>query len=104
MVPGLAQTLRNQNRDLVTATAEILLGFAAAFEHIAPHRRLYLYGMLAQSLGMEESLFAIIATLVNRFPSNVEVQRLTINLYRQASSSQALTVSDRVFFRSLEQG
>jgi len=44
-----------------------LLGFAAAFEHIAPHRRLHMYGMLAQALGVEDSLYAIIATLVDRF-------------------------------------
>lgn len=92
VVPVLAQTLRDQKKDLISATAEILLSFAAAFEHIAPHRRLHLYSMLAQSLGMEESLFAIIATLVDRFSKDSDVDRFAANLFSHGSSVQALTV------------
>lgn len=52
-----------------------------------------MYGMLARSLGVEESLYAIIATLVDRFPSGSDVDRFAANLCRQVSSVQALTVS-----------
>lgn len=82
VVPLLAESLRKQKKDLVAATAEILLNFAAAFEHIPPQRKLRLYGLLASSLGPTESLFAIIATLVDRFPESDEVPRFSIELLK----------------------
>lgn len=82
VIPLLAESLRMQKRDLVSATAEILLNFAAAFEHIPSPRKLRLYGLLATSLGPAESLFAIVATLVDRFPESEEVRRFTLELLK----------------------
>lgn len=65
IVPVLALKLQEQRKDLISSTADILLNFAAAFQHIPPHRRLQLFSLLASSLGPEPSLFAILATLVD---------------------------------------
>ena len=92
IIPLLATPLRNQQKELVSAAAEILLSFAAAFDHIPQQRRLRLFTLLATSLGTEESLFAIIATLSDRFPGNAEVERFATHLLRQFTSVEALTV------------
>lgn len=81
VIPMLAQKLREEQKDLVSSTAEILLSFAAAFEHIPPHRRLHLFGLLASSLGPEKSLFAIMAALVDQFPDNMDVVRFISTLF-----------------------
>ena len=60
--------------------ADLLLSFTAAFEHIPLHRRLGLFGQLAKTLGPEDSLFAIIALLVDRYPSVAGVQRFVSDL------------------------
>lgn len=97
VIPLLAQSLRDQKKDLVAATAEIILSFAAAFEHIAAHRRLQLYRLLVTSLGPSESLFAVIATLVDHFTQSDEqtgqqddVEEFVVELFRQFSSSECL--------------
>jgi len=97
VVPLLAQSLREQKKDLVAATAEIILSFAAAFEHIAAHRRLRLYRLLASSLGASESLFAIIATLVDHFTQEDElngqsddVDDFVVELFNQHTSLECL--------------
>jgi len=98
VIPLLAQSLRDQRKDLVAATAEIILSFAAAFEHIAAHRRLQLYRLLVASLGPSESLFAVIATLIDHFTQSDEpngqqddVKEFVVDLFRQFSSSECLT-------------
>jgi len=97
VVPLLAKSLREQKKDLVAATAEIILSFAAAFEHIAAHRRLRLYRLLASSLGASETLFAIIATLVDHFTQDDEpkgqsddVDDFVVELFSQHTSLECL--------------
>lgn len=98
VIPLLVQSLRDQKKDLVAATAEIILSFAAAFEHIAAHRRLQLYRLLVASLGPSESLFAVIATLIDHFTQSNElngqqddVEEFVVDLFRQFSSTECLT-------------
>jgi U3 small nucleolar RNA-associated protein 10 len=109
VVPLLAQSLRDQKKDLVAATAEIILSFAAAFEHIAAHRRLQLYRLLAASLGASESLFAVIATLVDHFANSTgqdmqrdEVAGFVIELFRQFQSTDGLATAVKLIELSLD--
>ncbi|TKA26604.1 hypothetical protein B0A50_04712 [Salinomyces thailandicus] len=70
IVPPLAASLKKRGRDLVSGAAELLLSFTAAFEHVPLHRRASLFRHLVQTLGPEESLFAVIAMLVERYPKD----------------------------------
>lgn len=67
IVPALATSLKKKGKDLVTGAAELLLSFTAAFEHIPLHRRLGLFRHLVDTLGADETLFAVIAMLVERY-------------------------------------
>jgi len=90
VIPLLAESLKRQKRDLISAVAEVLLSFASAYDHIPPHRRLHLFTLLASSLGAEDSLFAVIVALVDRFPGNNGVYRFTAQLLRQFSTTEML--------------
>ena len=74
IVPPLAASLKRKGKDLVSGAAELLLSFTAAFEHIPLHRRGGLFQHLVQTLGPEESLFAVVAMLVERYPTDDRVQ------------------------------
>ncbi|TKA80877.1 hypothetical protein B0A49_00828 [Cryomyces minteri] len=69
VVPPLVESLRRKNQDVVAGAAELLLSFTTSFEHIPPHRRLRLFSHLVTTLGPEESLFAVMAMLVERYYS-----------------------------------
>ncbi|KAK5128781.1 hypothetical protein LTR85_000114 [Meristemomyces frigidus] len=73
IVPPLAASLKKRGKDLVSGAAELLLSFTAAFEHIPLHRRAGLFQHLVQTLGPEESLFAVVAMLVERYPADTRV-------------------------------
>ncbi|PGH31297.1 U3 small nucleolar RNA-associated protein 10 [[Emmonsia] crescens] len=73
VVPPLIQSLRNQKRDVVSGTSELLLSFTAAFEHIPSHRRLRLFEALITKLGAEDFLFAVLAMLANRYGADRDV-------------------------------
>lgn len=71
IVPPLAVSLKKKGKDLASGAAELLLSFTAAFEHIPLHRRAGLFKHLVQTLGPKESLFAVIAMLIERYPQDV---------------------------------
>lgn len=70
IVPPLAASLRKKGRDVVSGTAELLLSFTAAFEHMPLHRRQGTFQHLVRTLGPDDVLFAVIAMLVERYPSD----------------------------------
>ncbi|OAX85330.1 hypothetical protein ACJ72_00295 [Emergomyces africanus] len=80
VVPPLIQSLRNQKRDVVSGTSELLLSFTAAFEHIPSHRRLRLFEALITKLGAEDFLFAVLAMLANRYGTDRDVLGLMTSL------------------------
>lgn len=86
VVPALIQSLRNQKRDVVSGTSELLLSFTAAFEHIPSHRRLRLFHALITKLGTQDFLFAVIAMLANRYSMDKDVLTLMIGLVSDASA------------------
>ncbi|EEQ91542.1 U3 small nucleolar RNA-associated protein 10 [Blastomyces dermatitidis ER-3] len=80
VVPPLIQSLRNQKRDVVSGTSELLLSFTAAFEHIPSHRRLRLFEALITKLGAGDFLFAVFAMLANRYGTDRDVVGLMTSL------------------------
>jgi U3 small nucleolar RNA-associated protein 10 len=68
IIPPLAASLKKSGKDLISGAADLLLSFTAAFEHIPIHRRSGLFKHLVGKLGAEESLFAIVALLIDRYP------------------------------------
>lgn len=90
VVPRLADTFRKHKSDLIASIEDILWSFAAAFAHIPHGRQLRLYNLLASSLGPEDSLFAIIATLVDQTPMASGVRRFVPILLRQFTPDQGL--------------
>ncbi|KAF2469723.1 uncharacterized protein BDR25DRAFT_263051 [Lindgomyces ingoldianus] len=83
VVPQLAASLKTKSRDFLTGVADLLLSFTAAFEHIPQPRRLKLFSELARTLGPEDSLYAIIALLVDRYPSGTSGRKLITQLLKQ---------------------
>lgn len=91
VVPALIQSLRNQKRDVVSGTSELLLSFTAAFEHIPSHRRLRLFHALITKLGTEDFLFAVLAMLANRYAADKDVLTLMTGVVSDASPTVELT-------------
>jgi U3 small nucleolar RNA-associated protein 10 len=73
VIPPLAETLHKQNGGPLVGASELLLSFAAAFEHMPSHRRKALFSSLIDKLGVEEFLFALLVLLMDRYPDNGEV-------------------------------
>lgn len=80
VIPPLAASLRAKHKNFLTGVADLLLSFTAAFEHIPQHRRLKLFSELARTLGPEDSLSAIIALLVDRYPNSKSQRRFAVEL------------------------
>ncbi|KAH8703156.1 putative SSU processome component Utp10 [Talaromyces proteolyticus] len=80
VVPVLVQSLRNQKRDVVAGTSDLLLSFTAAFEHIPSHRRQRLFQALVTKLGAQDFLFAVLAMLANRYGLDKNVSSLATSL------------------------
>ncbi|KAF3029733.1 snoRNA-binding rRNA-processing protein utp10 [Penicillium rubens] len=91
VVPALIQSLRNQKRDVVSGTSELLLSFTAAFEHIPSHRRLRLFHALISKLGTQEFLFAVLAMLANRYSADKDVLTLMTGLVSDTTPVVELT-------------
>ncbi|KAL1304560.1 hypothetical protein AAFC00_003536 [Neodothiora populina] len=90
VVPPLASSLRKKNKDLLTGSAELLLSFTAAFEHIPLHRRLRLFSHLVIALGPRDSLAAIVAMLFEKYPSDRKVPTFAADLLGSCSASDQL--------------
>lgn len=102
IIPPLAASLKKRGKDLISGAAELLLSFTAAFEHIPLHRRAGLFRHLVQTLGAGESLFAVVAMLVERYPDQGNVLpfvadlmgEFDVNVQLQAVSQYLDLVSD----------
>ena len=80
VVPQLASSLRSKHKNFLVGVADLLLSFTAAFEHIPLHRRLKLFSELARTLGPNDSLPAMVALLVDRYPNNKVQRRFSTDL------------------------
>ncbi|KAF4550789.1 BP28CT (NUC211) domain-containing protein [Elsinoe fawcettii] len=93
VIPPLVSSLRKKNQDLVTGAAELLLSFAAAFEHMPMHRRLQLFRQLITALGPDDALSAIVAILFEKYPSDRRVPGFCAELssqYQPATQIRAI--------------
>ncbi|THC97168.1 hypothetical protein EYZ11_003333 [Aspergillus tanneri] len=95
VVPALIQSLRNQKRDVVSGTSELLLSFTAAFEHIPSHRRLRLFHALITKLGTTDFLFAVLAMLANRYSMDKDVLILMTGLVSDADAPVELSTYNK---------
>lgn len=87
VVPLMVESLHQQKRDIVSGTAEILLSFAGAFEHIPHSRRQHLFTMLISSLGAQDTLFAVLATLKDHSPGNLDLPHFSVQLMQHFSAT-----------------
>ena len=74
VIPPLIKSLREQKRDVVMGTSELLLSFAAAFEHIPTYRRVRLFESLISKLGAKDFLYAVLAILANRYGTGHHIE------------------------------
>jgi len=65
--------LHKQKGGPLVGASELLLSFAAAFEHIPIHRRKALFSSLIDKLGAEEFLFALLILLLDRYADDQSV-------------------------------
>ncbi|KAE9965862.1 hypothetical protein BLS_000957 [Venturia inaequalis] len=80
VVPPLVTSLRKKNKEVVRGASDLLLSFTAAFEHIPLHRRLGLFEHVTKTLGPKDCLFAIMAMIVDRYPTDNEARKFVIEL------------------------
>ena len=73
IIPRLIQSLHRHKGNPLSAVSELLLSFAAAFEHVPVHRRLDIYTSLIDKIGPDSYLYAFIAILMNKYPKNRRV-------------------------------
>lgn len=93
VVPPLVASLRKKNEDLIAGSAELLLSFTAAFEHIPLHRRLRLFSHLVNALGPQESLPAITAMLFEKYPTDTRVPGFSADLMNSFSPLVQITAA-----------
>ena len=72
--------------------SELLLSFVAAYEHIPTQRRLDLFISLVDKVGPGDHLFALIAILLDKYPSNSSVLQFATGLSSRYSVMTRLQV------------
>ncbi|KAL8852392.1 MAG: hypothetical protein Q9221_002776 [Calogaya cf. arnoldii] len=80
VVPRLMESLRRRSKDPLAGVSELLLSFAAAFEHVPPQKRLGLFQSLMNMIGADEFLFALLILLEDKFPRNKRVLQFSVDL------------------------
>ena len=80
VIPGLVQSLHNRKDGPFVGVSELLLSYVAAYEHIPTQRRLELFISLVNKAGPDEYLFALIAILLDKYPSDTSVLKFATNL------------------------
>ncbi|KAL8783433.1 MAG: hypothetical protein Q9213_004633 [Squamulea squamosa] len=80
IVKQTMDSLGRRHKDSLAGVSGLLLGFAAAFEHIPPRRRLGLFQSLMDMIGADEFLFALLIILQDKFPRNKRVLQFSVDL------------------------
>lgn len=93
VIPQLVQSLHQRKEDLITGTSELLFSFVAAFEHIPPQRQLDLFKSLANKLGPDDFLFALLILLLDKYPDDQVIVQFAANLAGSYDASIQLRVS-----------
>lgn len=98
VIPRLVQSLHKRKDGPLAGVSELLLSFAAAYEHIPPQRRLDLFVSLVDKIGPGEYLFALITILLDKYPNDRSVLRFATDLTSRYSVKTRLQV---MIFRKL---
>ena len=85
--------MRNEEGDFIAGVSELLLSFAAAFEHIPHHRRKEVFVSLVDKLGPDNFLFALLATLIDKYTAKKEIEDFAVNLTGRYQPLAQLNVS-----------
>ncbi|KAL9030274.1 MAG: hypothetical protein Q9196_001587 [Gyalolechia fulgens] len=80
VIPRIMNSLRKRHRDSMAGVSELLLSFAAAFEHIPRDRRLTLFRSLVEMIGADEFFFALLILLHNKLPHNKAALQFSVDL------------------------
>ena len=92
VIPRLVQSLRKRKDGPLVGISELLLSYVAAYEHIPTQRRLDLFISLVNKVGPSENLFALIAILLDKYPSDKSVMQFAIDLSSRYSVQTRLQV------------
>lgn len=84
--------MKKHKKDALAGSSELLLSFAAAFEHIPWHRRYPLFESLIDRLGPEDFLFALLGLLADRYAAKKDVQDFALGLAARFSARIQLVV------------
>ena len=95
VVPVLLKSLQEKSQDIIASTTELLSSFVAAYEHIPSHRRLQLFRSLSQTIGPEQSLFAVISMLVDRYPDHSSVEAFISELMGSFGAVEQIAACNR---------
>lgn len=80
VIPRLVQSLHKRKDGPFIGVAELLLSFAAAYEHIPTQRRLDLFTSLVNKVGSSDYLFALLAILMDKYPDDQRVVQFAVDL------------------------
>ncbi|KAI0166233.1 armadillo-type protein [Xylariaceae sp. FL1272] len=81
VVPPLIQSLRRGKVSPLAGSAELLLSFVTAYEHIPSHRRFGLFASLIETLGAEDFLFALLGMLANMYGPTEQVMSFAAEVF-----------------------
>lgn len=81
VIPRLVQSLHSGSNPAFAGVCELLLYFAAAFEHIPQQRRLDIFSSLVVKVGAIDHLFALLAILSDKYPGNRRILDLCTQLF-----------------------
>ena len=93
VIPRLVQSLYKRKDGPLVGISELLLSFVAAYEHIPTQRRLELFVSLANKVGPSDYLFALIAILLDKHPSNRNVMQFATDLASRYSTEIRVQVN-----------
>ena len=83
VIPRLVHSLKKRNDNPLMGVSELLLSFVAAYEHIPAQRRLGLFSSLADKLGADDFLFALLVLLKDKYPGSKRVTEFAVELANQ---------------------
>ncbi|KAL2167558.1 hypothetical protein VTG60DRAFT_1104 [Thermothelomyces hinnuleus] len=98
VIPPLIETFRKRGRNVVASTKDLLASFVTAYEHIPSHRKHDLFISLAENLGPEDFLFAVLAMFVDRYAATDNM----ISFTTQMMSSFSVEVQLQTLIKLLD--
>lgn len=92
IIPPLITSFRRRKGGPLGGAAELILSFAAAFEHIPNHRKLKLLTAVLEKLGEEDYLHVLLIILTDRHGEKPALKEFSANIMAQYSSVVQLKV------------